>query len=265
MVCYKNPGKVRGYCSTSHRPGCQCNQGRFPPPLPRPGDVRPKTWKRLLETNVTFKRIRLPPSHGSNLSFRHTNGSTACCVSNAKAVAFINFRTQITKTIEIEKTKTKIFRQNIGEISSRNGCTTGPLVEKTRGSPSKRNIFLQSRDRTSDSLILREELDDSPSALRGGPGDTWGGLWFFPLCKLFFFAPNQKQTFFFRLGKGTSTFYPTYNPIFCQFCKQTFYIFTVCWTNYFFIAEQASFFFQKTHRPPHVSSGRPLRMFIVPQ
>ena len=31
---------------------------------------------------------------------------------------------------------------------------------------------------------------------RGGPDNTWGGAMFFSLRKLFFYAPNQKQTFF---------------------------------------------------------------------
>ena len=96
---------------------------------------------------------------GSNLSVRHTNGSTVCCGSNAKAVAFINLGTQIINT-QI------LLRQNIGEVRPRDGFTTGSLVEKTRGSPSECNILIQSRDGASDSLVLREKLDDGRSPVR---------------------------------------------------------------------------------------------------
>ena len=56
--------------------------------------------------------------------------------------------------------------------------------------------------------------------IRGGPFDTWGGLWFFlpdqtfffdsQLKRTIFFRPYQKQTIFFSAVKLKTIFFTVY-------------------------------------------------------
>ena len=60
--------------------------------------------------------------------------------------------------------------------------------------------------------------------LKGGPDDTCVGggvVIFLSLCKLLFFAPNQKQTFFPSQAKEQANFFPYVTLFFCQYCEQT--------------------------------------------
>ena len=51
---------------------------------------------------------------------------------------------------------------------------------------------------------------------------------FFSSVQTFFFAPNQKQTFFLSQAKEHANFPPPHiTPFFWQFCEQTLY-FLVC-------------------------------------
>ena len=128
-------------------------------------------------------------------------------------------------------------------------------------------------------------------SLRGRPDDMWRGLRFFPLWKLFFFAPNytsnavvkllqyfcgyhgvrivapnQKQTFFFPLRqRNKQIFFPDITPLCCPFCEQTFIFYsllnkvcfiTFCWTIFSFSKNPSP--------PPHISFGQPLNNLAPP-
>ena len=75
----------------------------------------------------------------------------------------------------------------------------------------------------------------------------------------FFFAPNQKQTFFSSQAKEQAKFFLHITPWFCQFCEQTFYFsqFTEQ-TNFSSLFAKQFFLPPKKTYPHDVSSGRPL-------
>ena len=109
-----------------------------------------------------------------------------------------------------------------------------------------------------------QELDRS--ATRGGQDDTWGwAMVFFPCANFFFFfAPNQKQTFFplRQILRNKQSFFP-YNPIFLPVLWTNMLFFTVCWTNYFFIT--VSMFAEQSFSlpPPKKKHGAPPTYHLV--
>ena len=87
--------------------------------------------------------------------------------------------------------------------------------------------------------------------IRGG-----GGLWLFSPVQtfFFFFAPDQKQVFFFLSGKVTSKFFSSILPYVSGSFVNKLVIFTVFWTNYYFITFCWTIFISKnTHSPPPTS------------
>ena len=85
----------------------------------------------------------------------------------------------------------------------------------------------------------------------------WGGLWLFSPAHTFFFAPNQKQTFFFLSGKGTSKVAPLHIiSFFCQFCEQTFYFLPFAEQTIFLLLFATQFFFNPI-APPRIIWSAP--------
>ena len=116
------------------------------------------------------------------------------------------------------------------------------------------------------SLAPPSDESDEPSSSSAPPSDSriiclwsvkgrtrWyvggGGCGFFPV-QTFFFAPNQKQTFFPSQGKEQAILSPHITPFLCQFCEQTFYLLQFTEQTIFpsLFAEQ-SFVFSKNHSP----------------
>ena len=108
-------------------------------------------------------------------------------------------------------------------------------------------------------LPVRQRISFKILSLRSGPDDTCGGggLWLFPLCKLFF-APNQKQTLRFFPSQAIAKEDPSFfsfmhiTSFFCQFCQHTFYLSQFSEQTIFssLFAEQYFFCSKKIIPPP---------------
>ena len=79
-----------------------------------------------------------------------------------------------------------------------------------------------------------------------------GGLWFFPLCKLFFSLLTRNKPFLPLRQRNKQIFFPHITPFFCQFCEQTFYFLHFAEQTIFSsLLQTIFFFFKKTpHSPP---------------